>query len=206
MSPMPQIGPLALRVPQLLVGLVLYGFALAMGLQSGLGVAPWSVLSQGIALHTGLSYGWITELTSIAVLGLWIPLRERPGVGTVANTLLIGPAADLGLAIFPPAHSFAQQLVLLLGGIVLLAIATGLYLGASFGPGPRDGLMTGLVRVTPLPVGIVRTGIEMSVLIIGWLLGGSVGLGTVACAVLTGPLVAIAMRRLAPAPAHVLAA
>ena len=176
------------RFVQLFVGLFLYGIGIALIVRGELGVAPWDVLTQGIAKQTGLQFGLITVLMSGVVLLLWIPIRQRPGFGTVMNALLVGPAADVGLWLIPPGLDLWVRILLLPAGIVVLAIATGLYIGAHFGPGPRDGLMTGLHRVTGWRIWIVRTGIELVVLTAGWLLGGNVGIGTVAFALLIGPL------------------
>ncbi|PWC05341.1 YczE/YyaS/YitT family protein [Agromyces badenianii] len=176
------------RFVQLFVGLFLYGMGIALIVRGELGVAPWDVLTQGIAKQTGLQFGLITVITSGFVLLLWIPIRQRLGFGTVMNALLVGPSADIGLWLIPPGLDLWVRVLLLPAGIVVLAVATGLYIGAHFGPGPRDGLMTGLHRVTGWKIWIVRTGIELVVLAAGWLLGGNVGLGTVAFAVLIGPL------------------
>lgn len=176
------------RVLQLFVGLYLYGLGIALIVRGELGVAPWDVLTQGIAKQTGLGFGLITILTSGVVLLLWIPIRQKPGFGTLMNALLVGPFADLSLWMIPTGLDLWLRIVMLFGGIVVLAVATGLYIGAHFGPGPRDGLMTGLHRRTGWRIWIVRTGIEVSVLITGWLLGGNVGLGTLAFALLIGPL------------------
>ena len=176
------------RFAQLFAGLLLYGIGIALIVRGELGVAPWDVLSQGIAKQTGWSFGLIIVLTSGIVLLLWIPIRQKPGFGTVMNALLVGPFADLGLWLIPPGLDLWMRALLLPAGIVVLAIATGLYIGAHFGPGPRDGLMTGLHRTTGWPIWVVRTGIELVVLTVGWLLGGNVGIGTVAFAVLIGPL------------------
>jgi uncharacterized membrane protein YczE len=176
------------RFVQLFVGLFLYGIGIALIVRGELGVAPWDVLTQGIAKQTGLGFGLITIITSGIVLLLWIPIRQRLGFGTVMNALLVGPAADVGLWLIPPGLDLWVRILLLPAGIVVLAIATGLYIGAHFGPGPRDGLMTGLHRVTGWKIWIVRTGIELTVLAAGWLLGGNVGIGTVAFALLIGPL------------------
>ena len=176
------------RFVQLFVGLFLYGIGIALIVRGELGVAPWDVLTQGIAKQTGLNFGLITILTSGVVLLLWIPIRQKPGFGTVMNALLVGPFADLGLWLIPPGLDLWIRALLLPAGIVVLAIATGLYIGAHFGPGPRDGLMTGLHRVTGWKIWIVRTGIEVVVLAAGWLLGGNVGIGTLAFALLIGPL------------------
>ncbi|WP_353807812.1 YczE/YyaS/YitT family protein [Agromyces sp. SYSU T00194] len=176
------------RLLQLLVGLFLYGFAIALIVRAGYGVAPWDVLTQGLSRVTGLGFGLVTVLTSGVVLLLWIPIRQRPGLGTVANALLVGPFADIGLQLVPAGLDPGLRAVLLPAGILLLGIATGLYVGARFGPGPRDGLMTGLHARTGLPLWLVRTGIEATVLAVGWLLGGQVGIGTVAFALLIGPI------------------
>jgi len=180
---------LARRIAQLLVGLVLYGLAIAMMIRAGIGVAPWDVLSQGLAVQTGLGFGLLTIIIGAVVLLLWIPIRQKPGIGTVLNVLLIGPAADLGLAIIPAQTELWLQLTVFAGGLALLAIATGLYIGARMGPGPRDGLMTGIHARFGVKIWIVRTAIEVVVLSTGWILGGNVGLGTVAFAVLIGPMV-----------------
>ena len=176
------------RFVQLFVGLFLYGLGIALIVRGELGVAPWDVLTQGIAKQTGLNFGLITVITSGIVLLLWIPIRQRPGFGTVMNALLVGPFADVGLWLIPSGLDLWVRALLLPAGIIVLAIATGLYIGAHFGPGPRDGLMTGLHRVTGWRIWIVRTGIEVVVLAAGWLLGGNVGIGTLAFALLIGPL------------------
>lgn len=177
------------RVVQLLIGLFLYGFSLAMMIRAAVGVSPWDVLSQGVSLRTGIPFGWTTNIVGAVVLLLWIPIRQRPGIGTVANVLLIGPSAEVGLAVLPAPDDLALQVLLFAGGLALLAVATGLYIGARFGPGPRDGLMTGIHRRWGWPIWAVRIAIEVSVLTIGWMLGGNVGLGTVAFALLIGPMV-----------------
>ena len=177
------------RVVQLLVGLFLYGVALGLMVRGGIGVAPWDVLALGIAGQAGIGYGVVTVLVSLLVLVLWIPLRQRVGLGTLLNALLVGPSADLALAVLPEPSSLWVGAPMFVAGLVLLAFATGLYIAADFGPGPRDGLMTGLVRVTGWPVWLVRTLIEGSVLLIGFLLGGPVGVGTVLFAFGVGPLI-----------------
>jgi uncharacterized membrane protein YczE len=181
------------RIPQLLIGLFLYGVAIAMMIRAGLGVSPWDVLSQGVSIQTGLAFGLVTNLIGMAVLLLWIPIREKPGIGTVLNVLLIGPSAEFGLWLIPAQTVLWAQILLFTGGLVLLAIATGLYIGARFGPGPRDGLMTGIHRRYGVRIWVVRTTIEVVVLAGGWLLGGTVGLGTVAFALFIGPLVNLTM-------------
>jgi uncharacterized membrane protein YczE len=177
------------RLVQLVVGLVFYGIAIAMMIRAGIGVAPWDVLSQGLDIQTGLGFGLLTIIIGAVVLLLWIPIRQKPGIGTVLNVLLIGPAADLGLAVIPPQTELGLQLVVFAGGLALLAVATGLYIGARMGPGPRDGLMTGIHARFGVRIWIVRTAIEVVVLSTGWILGGNVGLGTVAFALLIGPMV-----------------
>jgi uncharacterized membrane protein YczE len=177
------------RITQLLVGLVLYGFAISMMVRAGIGVSPWDVLSQGITKQTGIPFGWVTNIVGALVLLLWIPIRQKPGIGTILNVLLVGTSAQLGLMVLPALHSLALQVLLFAGGLSLLAVATGLYIGAGFGPGPRDGLMTGAHKRFGWPIWIVRTAIELTVLGIGWLLGGNVGVGTIAFALLIGPMV-----------------
>ena len=193
------------RCAQLLIGLFLYGFSLAMMIRATLGVTPWDVLGLGSSLQTGIPFGFITNIIGIVVLLLWIPLRQKPGIGTVLNVLLVGPSAEVGLVLLGEPDALWARVLLFSGGLVLLAVATGLYLGAQFGPGPRDGLMTGLHRRTGLPIWAVRTAIEGTVLLIGWLLGGPVGLGTVTAALLIGPLVNLTLPlfRLGPAPRRV---
>ena len=183
----------ARRISQLLLGLFLYGIAIAMMVRAGIGVSPWDVLTQGLAHQTGLPFGLLTNLIGVVVLLLWIPIRQKPGVGTVLNVLLIGPSAQFGLWLIPQQTVPWMQGLVFAGGLLLLAVATGLYIGARLGPGPRDGLMTGLHRRTGWKIWIVRTGLEVIVLTIGWLLGGQVGVGTLAFALLIGPLVNITL-------------
>lgn len=180
---------LAERLVQLVVGLFLYGVALGFMVRAGVGVSPWDVLALGVAGRTGIGYGTVTVLVAIVVLLLWIPLRQRVGLGTVLNALLIGPAADLTLLVLPAAGDPWIGAPMFVFGLLLLAFATGLYIAADFGPGPRDGLMTGLVRRTGWPVWVARTLIEGSVLIVGFLLGGPVGAGTVLFAFGVGPAI-----------------
>lgn len=181
------------RIAQLLVGLFLYGIAIAMMVRAGIGVAPWDVLTQGLNRQTGISFGVLTIIIGAVVLLLWIPIRQKPGVGTVLNVLLIGPAADVGLAVIPQQHEPVLQALLFAAGLALLAVATGLYIGARLGPGPRDGLMTGIHTRFGWKLWIVRTGIEVTVLTVGWLLGGQVGVGTLAFALLVGPMVGVTL-------------
>ena len=194
------------RTAQLLFGLFCYGFAIGMMIQASLGVSPWDVLSQGAAKQSGLPFGLVTNLIGLLVLLLWIPLRQKPGIGTVLNVLLVGPSAEICLLLVDPPDQIWAQVLLFSGGLLLLAAATGLYLGARLGPGPRDGLMTGIHARFGWPVWAVRTGIEVAVLATGWALGGTVGLGTVAFALLVGPLInrtlpMFDMRGLPPRPA-----
>ena len=185
------------RLGQLVVGLFLYGVALGFMVRGGIGVAPWDVLALGVAEQTGLGYGVVTVLVSIVVLLLWIPLRQRVGLGTVLNALLIGPSADIALLVIPTPASVWVGAPMFLFGLLLLAFATGLYIAADFGPGPRDGLMTGLVRTTGWPVWLARTLIEGGVLLVGFLLGGPVGVGTVLFAFGVGPLIGWFLPRIA---------
>ncbi|MBI5160907.1 MAG: hypothetical protein HY996_05780 [Micrococcales bacterium] len=177
------------RIAQLLIGLVLYGLAIALMVRAAVGVSPWDVLTQGVSLRTGLPFGLVTNLIGLVVLALWVPLRQPPGIGTVLNVALIGPSAQLGLAVLPHPDALLPRVAFFSGGLLLLAVATGLYVGARLGPGPRDGLMTGLVARTGWPVWAVRGGIELTVTAIGGVLGGNVGPGTLAFALLIGPLV-----------------
>jgi uncharacterized membrane protein YczE len=181
------------RVSQLLIGLVLYGAGCALTVEAGLGVDPWTVFAQGLSIHTGIGIGWITNIVGFLVLLLWIPLRQKPGVGTVANIALVGTSMQGVLWLVPPITGVVAQIATLLGGILLVALASGLYIGARFGPGPRDGLMTGLHARWGWPIWACRAGVEISVLTIGWMLGGTVGIGTVLFAVLIGPLVHVAL-------------
>jgi uncharacterized membrane protein YczE len=177
------------RLVQLFLGLALYGFAIGLMVRANLGLSPWDVLNEGLSERTGLSFGMVVNIIGAAVLLLWIPLRQRPGIGTIANVLLIGAFADLSLWLLPDAPSLPTGLAMLLIGVFLTGVATGAYIGAGLGPGPRDGLMTGLVNRTGGSVRVIRTGIELTVLAIGWLLGGTVGLGTLVFAFGIGPIV-----------------
>ena len=178
----------ARRFPQLLLGLALYGTSMAMMTRAGLGLNPWDVLHEGLTERTGLTFGTIVAIASVGVLLFWIPLRQRPGIGTVANIVVISFTVDLVRAFLPEQHTLGWQITLMLGGIVLNALATAAYVGARLGPGARDGLMTGLAARTGRSVRLVRTGIEVVVLATGWLLGGTAGVGTVLYAVAIGPL------------------
>lgn len=182
------------RLVQLYTGLALYGASSALLVESGLGLEPWGVLHQGLAELTGLTIGVVSIFVGAAVLLLWIPLRQRPGLGTVSNVFVVGLAMDGTLALVPDAHALAARIPLLLAGIVLNGVATGLYIAASFGPGPRDGLMTGLHRITGRSIRLVRTAIEVAVVATGFALGGTVGIGTVLYAVAIGPLAQLFLR------------
>ncbi|WP_243883920.1 membrane protein YczE [Cellulomonas fengjieae] len=175
---------------QLLAGLVLYAASIAMLVDAGLGSMPWDVLTQGVVRRTDLSFGVVTLLVSLVVLACWIPLRQRPGIGTVANVVVISALVDPFLALLAALpDAMGVRITLVVAGIVLNGLATGLYVGARLGPGPRDGLMTGLVHRTGRSVRLVRTTIEVTVVSVGWLLGGTVGLATLAYALAIGPLV-----------------
>ncbi|MCA4134408.1 YitT family protein [Arthrobacter sp. M4] len=183
------------RIIQLLLGLAMYGISLAMFIRAGLGLDPWDVFHQGMALKTGWSIGVVVIVVSFLVLLLWIPLRQMPGFGTLANAVLVGLFADLGLWVIPAMGELWSQILMLTGAVVLNGIASACYIGARLGPGARDGLMTGLVRRTGWSVRLVRTGIEVLVLAAGWFLGGSVGVGTVVYALAIGPLVQLLLPR-----------
>ena len=187
------------RLAQLYLGLALYGASMALLVRSSLGVMPWDVLHQGLARQVGWSLGAVTVLVGGLVLLAWVPLRQRPGVGTVSNVVVIGVAVDAALAVLPEVGALPARIGLAVGGIVLNAVATAAYIGVHLGPGPRDGLMTGLVRRTGGSVRVVRTAIEVAVVAAGWLLGGTLGVVTVAYALLIGPLVHLLLPRLSVA-------
>jgi uncharacterized membrane protein YczE len=179
---------LTARLVQLVAGLVLFGVSLALLVRSELGLDPWDVFHQGLSVATGLSIGLCTIAAGVVVLLLWFPLHQRPGIGTVANVVLVGLSLDAVLLLIPSTGDLALRWTYLAAGIVLNGIATGAYIGAGLGPGPRDGLMVGLAR-GGRSIRVVRTAIEASVLVIGWLLGGTVGIGTVLYALTIGPIV-----------------
>jgi uncharacterized membrane protein YczE len=179
---------LARRISQLIIGLVLFGMGIGLMLQSGLGVPPWDVLHQGLARQFGLTVGIWSIIVSAAVLLLWLPLRQPYGLGTLLNALIIGVVIDLTGLFIPPATITGVAWVMLLAGVLLIGIASGLYIGANLGPGPRDGLMTGIARRGP-SIRLTRALIEITVLTIGWILGGTFGLGTIVFALAIGPLV-----------------
>jgi uncharacterized membrane protein YczE len=181
-------GRLARRIPQLVVGLLLYGASLALMVRGGIGLAPWDVLHSGLIQHVPITLGQAVVVMSFVVLLLWIPLREMPGIGTIANALLVGLSADATLWLLEPAASLPGRAALMLGGVLLCGFASALYIGAQLGRGPRDGLMTGLSRRTGVSLRLVRTGLEVAVVVLGLLLGGAIGLGTVVFALAIGPL------------------
>ncbi|WP_455568631.1 membrane protein YczE [Streptomyces inhibens] len=193
----PRRGLLARRLVQLYTGLTLYGVSMGLMLRAELGLEPWSVLNQGISRHTGLSIGTVTIVSGALILLLWIPLRQRPGLGTVSNVVILGAVMDVTLAWVPELDSLGARIPLLAFAVLLNGVATGLYLSARFGAGPRDGLMTGLHQRTGRPVRLVRTCIEVTVLAAGFLLGGSVGAGTVVYALAIGPMAQFFLRRFA---------
>ncbi len=188
-NPIPLRHRFVRRFAQLQVGLVVYGVSLALLVRAHLGLDPWDVFQQGISRHTGLSFGTVVCAVGALVLLLWIPLRQRPGLGTISNVLVIGVAADVALHVIPDAEAWWLRGALMAGGVLLNAVATALYLGARMGPGPRDGLMTGLSeRFGWLSIRVARTSIELTVLAAGFLLGGTVGVATVLYAFGIGPL------------------
>ena len=177
----------------LIVGLIIFGAGDALLISARLGNTPWTVLAEGIAENLGWSIGESTFFVSFMVLLLWIPLREKPGIGTILNAILIAATIEFLLPILPTPETFSLQIIQVLAGIVLVAIGSGLYLTANLGPGPRDGTMTGLTKVTGIPIGRIRSGIEIFVIAIGWTLGGKFGIGTILFAILIGPCVAICL-------------
>jgi uncharacterized membrane protein YczE len=187
-------GHLTRRLVQLYAGLALYGASSALLVEAGLGLEPWNVLHQGLAELTGLTIGVVSIFVGAGVLLLWIPLRQRPGLGTVSNVFVVGLAMDGTLALVPEAHTLAVRVPLLVAGIVLNGAATGLYIAADFGPGPRDGLMTGLHRRTGRSIRLMRTAVEAAVVVTGFALGGTIGVGTLLYAVSIGPLAQLFLR------------
>jgi uncharacterized protein len=179
-----------------MLGLALFGAGEGLVVASALGNSPWTVFAEGVSVQTPLTVGGATVATSFAVLLLWIPLRERPGLGTISNAVLVGVWIDVTLALVGDPSGLLTRSAVLLSGIALVGLGSGLYLGAALGPGPRDGLMTGLHRRTGVRIAPVRTGIEVTALLVGFALGGTVGVGTLAFAVLVGPAVATGVRLL----------
>jgi uncharacterized membrane protein YczE len=185
------LGPRRLprRLVQLYLGLALYAVSMGLFVQARLGVMPWDVLHQGLAGRLPVSFGTVTIAVGALVLLGWIPLRQRPGLGTVSNVIVIGLVVDAVLRVLTPPGAMGMRIAFLVLGVVLNAVATALYIGARFGPGPRDGLMTGIVARSGWPTRLVRTAIEVAVVALGWALGGTLGVGTVVYALAVGPLV-----------------
>lgn len=177
----------------LVIGLILFGSGEALLVSAGLGVSPWTVFAQGVTLHTGWSLGFATLVISVLVLALWYPLRQTPGVGTIANVLIIAAVLQFVLPVLPLPESLVWQLATCVAGVLITGFGGAIYLIANLGPGPRDGLMTGLQRTTKFPIAHVRSSIEVSVVGIGWLLGGTAGLGTVLFAFGIGPCIALSL-------------
>ncbi|MEW9531122.1 YitT family protein [Microbispora sp. NPDC049125] len=190
---LPRSGSLPLRLVRLYIGLAGYGAGIALLVRSNLGLDPWEVFHQGLSIQTGWSMGMCINLVGALVLLLWIPLRQRPGLGTISNVLLVGTCADAVMWLVPAPSQWPVQWAFLIGGIVTIAASSGLYINAGFGPGPRDGLMTGLHRLG-LSIRLARTIVELTVLAAGWLLGGTAGIGTIVFALTIGPLTQIFMR------------
>ena len=191
---------IARRLLQLYIGLVLYGVSTAMFVRANLGADPWNVFHLGVAQIFSLNIGMVMIGVGALVLLLWIPLRQKPGLGTISNVIVLGLAADAALALMPPIESLAARSFLLFAAILVNAIATGMYIGAGFGSGPRDGVMTGINARTGWSVRSVRTAIELTVLLAGWLMGGTFGVGTVLYALAIGPLIQLCLPwfRIAP--------
>lgn len=181
-------GRLGRRLPQLFVGLFLYGASLALMVRGALGLAPWDVFHSGLIEHVSLTLGQAVVVMSFVVLLLWIPLREMPGIGTIANAVVVGFSADAVLAVLDEPSAIVSRVALMVGGVVLCGLSTAMYIGAQFGRGPRDGLMTGLHRRTGLSLRLVRTALELGVVAAGLLLGGVLGVGTILFALAIGPL------------------
>ena len=183
-------------LPKLLVGLVLFGLGIAVMVEAGLGLGPWEALHQGVANQTGLAIGTVSVLLGVPILALWWPLGERPGIGTMVNVLSIGTSTNLGLAILPTPdpEATALRVVVMLAGVAIIAVGSAIYLSTDLGPGPRDGLMTGLAHRSGRSIRRARTVIEVLVLLVGFALGGTIGLGTVVFAFGIGPLVQLVLR------------
>ncbi len=193
-SPVPlNFRPRLFTLFMLSFGLIVFGIGEGMLVRAGLGVSPWTVFAQGVSLQLGISIGWSTFAVSLLVLLLWIPLKQVPGLGTLLNAILIATALDVSLVYLPLPSGLVGQLAFTIGGILAVGFGSGLYLIANLGAGPRDGLMTGLQRRTDFPIAYVRLGIELCVVILGWLLGGSVGVGTLLFALGIGPAVALGL-------------
>lgn len=197
MLPIPRPPELWPRLARLFFGLVVFGFGLALMVIADLGLSPWDVFHQGVSQRTGIPIGTVVIITGLLLLLAWIPIKEKLGIGTIANAIVIGLTLDAALLFLPERLDLlAARWMAMLAGLLLVAIGSGYYIGAGLGPGPRDGLMTGITRITGYPVGLVRAVIEIVVLIIGWRLGGTVGIGTVVFAAGIGPLVQFFLKRL----------
>lgn len=196
LGPLQQLraGRLGRRMPQLLGGLTLYGMSMAMLVRADLGLDPWDVLHQGLSHYLPLSFGTVTIVVGALVLLLWIPLKQKPGLGTVSNVIVIGLAADLGLWLIATPDGLAGRIVMMVSAVVLNGLAGAIYIGSQLGPGPRDGLMTGLAARTGRSLRLMRVAIEVTVLVIGVILGGTIGFGTILYAVAIGPLVQFFLR------------
>ena len=179
------------RLPGLILGLVVFGFGITLMARAGAGLGPWEALHQGIEVRTGVPMGTVSILLGIPILALWWPLGERPGIGTIINVVLIGTATNAGNALIPSPEPQLARLAMMVAGVLVIGLGSGLYLAADLGPGPRDGLMTGIHRRFGWSIRRARTAIEVSVLVVAWLLGGSIGLGTVAFAFGIGPVVQV---------------
>jgi len=199
MLPLPPRHELKQRLPRLVWGLFLFGFGIALMVAADLGLGPWDVFHQGVSAHTPIPIGSVVIITGVVLLVLWIPLRERIGIGTLLNALLIGAVMDLSLIWLETPAVTTVRWVYLVGGVVIVGIGSGYYIGAGLGPGPRDGLMTGLAK-RGWPIGLARLGIELTALLGGWLLGGTIGVGTVLFALGIGPLVHVLLPRLTMKP------
>jgi uncharacterized membrane protein YczE len=184
------------RITRCVIGLALFGIGVSLIIEARIGLPPWDVFHQGVAQRIDRSIGTVIIATGVALMLLWIPLRQRPGIGTVLNAVEIGLVANVAIELLPQPTTLVVQVPMMFSGVVVTAIGSGLYIGSGLGPGPRDGLMTGLAA-RGMQLRVARTGIEITVLIVGWLLGGQVGVGTVAFAVLIGPLVQVFLPRLA---------
>ena len=188
------IRPPAISILFLLLGLIVFGFGHAILFAANLGVSPWMVLSQGITVQTGWSIGWTIIVVSVLVLLLWLPLKQVPGLGTIINSLVVAAVIEVSINFLPTFEHILVQSVQALIGIIFIAMGTGIYLIANLGPGPRDGLMTGLQKVTDLPLAYVRNGLELTVVLLGWSIGGTAGIATLIFAIFIGPLAALAMQ------------
>ena len=185
--------PNVLTLYYLIFGLILFGLGEALIVTASIGVSPWFVLHQGLSFISGYSIGITTFVVSLVVLLLWIPLSQRPGIGTIANAIIISIVLDVTLPFLPYPENYIFQLLQVIIGILIIGIGSGYYLAANLGPGPRDGLMTGLQRKTKQSFSIIRSGIEISVVLVGWYLGGIVGIGTILYALTIGPSVSLGL-------------